>query len=1337
MLQLSRRHVWRPRSGGDQEAGSALRGFDLASQTSDNRRRWEQSVNMAEHDEQPVDVVESTLPGPRARATTADDEAAPGFPPATFQGYQIRRLLGEGAMGAVYLASDVQLDREVAIKFIKAGSGDAERFTIEARAAAKLQHPNVAAVYAVGAVDERQFIVSEYVRGQGLHTLEVPVPWAQALRIGVALSRGVAAVHRAGVLHRDIKPANIVMSESGAPKLVDFGLAKFLERDDARRAQATTEAATKAATKATTKAATKATTDNSVLGTPHYVAPEIWNDEPATARTDVYALGAVLYYLCAGYVPHFSAVSLDELQRMANQRDAPALGEQVADVDPNFAAIVDRCLARDPARRHGSADDLRDALEQLTWAERTQPLWAGNPYRGLAAFEAEHRSLFFGRDSDIRRLVDRLRSQRFVLAAGQSGVGKSSLVRAGVLPAIEERGLGDGRQWSAHTLTPGSRPVLALARALATSLDTEEGPLADALVADFMACGQKLREYHGADRGTVLFVDQLEELVTDSDPDEAAAFMDSMAYVIERTPGVRVAATVRADKVAELVAAPALGQLIERALYIVRPLDAAAIRETIIRPAQASNARFADGALVDQLVDATEASAGGLPLLQFALAELWDRMDTRRMVIEERALVEIGGVEGALARHADGVMAAFEQRKRELAEDCLVRLVTVQRMRAHRSLDYLLGGRDRRRLEVLATLVDGRLVVVQDVGGEPSYGLAHDALITSWGYLRNLLDQQGGLRAVKARLAQDAEEWHREGKDPEFLWRDRRLREAAPVRVAELPDADAAFLRASLRRKARDRWVRRFAIGIPLALVLVLVAGYLAVQFVDRRYVASKLAEAEKMLEHAHGKRTNYEQVRARAFADFRAGSFAAGEQGWAQALKLAPDAQASYADAAYPLQDALRRDAERADVRGKLAEVFYWRARLAQDQRRDDVLDDLLTRLASYDQTLADRFGAPQDVRVTTSPAGLPVSLYRYHRSADGSLTRKQVGRAERTPAHWAVPPGSYLAILAATDRTVELRYPLLLAGGRSPATREPLDVTLHVPAPARVPAGFVPVAAGRFLYGYGIDAATEPLRTWHDTLPLHERRTDGFLIARHETTYEQWLEFLRALPPDQRARRTPGAHWPDFNDALVKMREVDGTFELTLGTSEQSHSARVGQPFLYPERAERAVQDWLQFPVTGVSPRDVAAYLEWLRRERVPGARLCREDEWERAARGADARKFPHGDRLAPEDANFDGTYGTGQTLGGPDTVGQYERSESPFGVRDMVGNVSEMTAPLDDSDARVMLRSGAYNWDASVNAVVNRMALLDTQRGPLYGFRVCAPWPAPVAPEPQEKK
>src|SRR5437868_6289358 len=177
-------------------------------------------------------------------------------------------------MGLVFLAFDTVLARHVAVKFISSLEPDVatrQRFLIEARAAARVQHPNVATIYRVGELGERPYLITEFVRGQTLDQLEKPVPWRRALDVGISLARGLGAAHRKGVLHCDIKPANAILAEDGAVKLFDFGLATLVE--------------------------SPATRAGTVSGTPDYMAPEVWRAEPATRRSDVYSLGALLFEL--------------------------------------------------------------------------------------------------------------------------------------------------------------------------------------------------------------------------------------------------------------------------------------------------------------------------------------------------------------------------------------------------------------------------------------------------------------------------------------------------------------------------------------------------------------------------------------------------------------------------------------------------------------------------------------------------------------------------------------------------------------------------------------------------------------------------------------------------------------------------------------------------------------------------------------------------------------------------------------------------------------------------------------------------------------------------------
>jgi formylglycine-generating enzyme required for sulfatase activity len=179
-------------------------------------------------------------------------------------------------------------------------------------------------------------------------------------------------------------------------------------------------------------------------------------------------------------------------------------------------------------------------------------------------------------------------------------------------------------------------------------------------------------------------------------------------------------------------------------------------------------------------------------------------------------------------------------------------------------------------------------------------------------------------------------------------------------------------------------------------------------------------------------------------------------------------------------------------------------------------------------------------------------------------------------------------------------------------------------------------------------------------------------------------------------------------------------------LRPTKQTYEALDGEPIRYPERERRPTQDWLRMPVSGISFDDAVAYAAWLDATgRVPGARLCDEHEWERAARGADGRSFPSGDRLGPDDANIDVTYGRKPLGFGPDEVGSHPRSRSPFGVDDMAGNIWEWVRPI-GQPSTVTYRGGSWYHGELSGRSNNRSLGERTMRTPYLGLRVCAKSP-----------
>jgi eukaryotic-like serine/threonine-protein kinase len=268
--------------------------------------------------------------------------------------YEVRRPLGHGAMAVVDLAHDTELDRPVALKRLAenlARDDDRRRrFLREARLAARLTHPNVVRVYDVGEDDGRPFIAMEYVDGETLSELVAhrgPLPWAEAVSLGIQAARALAAAHEAGLVHRDVKPHNFLLRRDGTLKLGDFGVAFGPE-------------------------GTRLTLDGTVLGTAAYLAPEQARGEEVTAAADIYGLGAMLYELLTGRPPR-TVSSLGELGEPSSYVVAD-VQEQAPGIPPELAEIVMSCLAYEPGDRPASAAAVARRLAAVSADAQTLPL---------------------------------------------------------------------------------------------------------------------------------------------------------------------------------------------------------------------------------------------------------------------------------------------------------------------------------------------------------------------------------------------------------------------------------------------------------------------------------------------------------------------------------------------------------------------------------------------------------------------------------------------------------------------------------------------------------------------------------------------------------------------------------------------------------------------------------------------------------------------------------------------------------------------------------------------------------------------------------------------------
>ena len=745
----------------------------------------------------------------------------------SIRGYELRERIGRGAFATVYRGFQPSIGREVAIKIVKPEFANhpafVRRFESEARFVASLEHPHIVSVYDYWRDADGAYVVGPYLAGRSLaDAVFATMTRDQVMKLATQVGSALSYAHRQGVLHRDIKPANVLLDRDGNAYVADFGIA----------ARAVEEAT------------------GVMSASAGYRAPEDERGEAVDLHSDIYSLAALVAHLLTGRQPgDFNFDGLDQQLRHA----------------------LERGLASDPLSRPESVDQF---LELLAGGGTSPPIRSTvarrNPFKGLAAFQQTDAADFFGRANEIIRLVAMVLNHRLSAVIGPSGSGKSSLVLAGLLPALHKGAAHQSETWVSVKAVPGGYPFDELATALSAVSTESLSDLATELAAEDGKGLLRVAKRIGIelDGDLVIVLDQFEELFTlVVSASERNHFVSTLVTAAsDPLSRVRIVLTLRADFFHQVLSHPELGPVISLANLALAPLDSERIRLAIVEPARKSGLELEPG-LADRIIADLADQPGSLPLLQFTL----DRLTTLASEgqITNAHYDALGGVKGALAERAQTAFQTLTERQQAAAQQIFTRLLTVSdeaddvrlRVRVTELKSLGLPGSDVN--EVLDTFGKERLLTfdVDSVTRGATVEVAHEALLREWPNLRAWVDSRRESLVLQRRFQVALGEWEESDRSPSNLLVGGKLsqyEEWAAVEDMSLTTAERGFLDASIDRatfEAAGRRTRRrqvmvgFASAAVVALLLAFVALVQRGQAEDNatRATASELAASSRL----------------------------------------------------------------------------------------------------------------------------------------------------------------------------------------------------------------------------------------------------------------------------------------------------------------------------------------------------------------------------------------------------------------------------------------------------------------------------------------------------------
>ncbi len=479
-------------------------------------------------------------------------------------------------------------------------------------------------------------------------------------------------------------------------------------------------------------------------------------------------------------------------------------------------------------------------LTQITSTLQPKPFDGRCPYKGLDVFEEEDAELFFGREKLVQDLVNRVKESRTVFITGPSGSGKSSLVRAGLIPVLKHGEIKSlySERWLYETMKPGREPIAELARStsrlagtLSAGEDIRTKGMSDVTVLT-QWCEIALRE--GREKRVVLFIDQFEEAFTQiSNEIERQAFLNLLTHAATAENGrVIVLFAMRSDFVSNCATYPRLNALLNQQFIQIGAMQPDELVSAIAQPALRVGLRI-DPDLIAQIIHDMQGEPGALPLMQFALRDLFESQQDRGGVISLTLndYLQRGGIQKSLERHADNAFTKLSDSEQELARSIFGGLIEIGR-----------GTQDTRRTALFKELIpahkndedvkvivqklaDARLITTDEQAGNDTVTISHEKLIDAWPWLKKLVNENRDAIALQNEIANDAKEWEEHQCDVSYLYTGARLinaREQLQEKNLVLSGLAQQFVQAGLARQRRGQV---FVItGVSAIIILLTIA---------------------------------------------------------------------------------------------------------------------------------------------------------------------------------------------------------------------------------------------------------------------------------------------------------------------------------------------------------------------------------------------------------------------------------------------------------------------------------------------------------------------------------